>query len=76
MAAAIAAIDVPTDGPFGVRIGTDDKNPEAYSVNIGQSGLGLPDRDYYLKDTKEFADIRAALSPTGETMPPSSLGGG
>ena len=68
VAAAIAAIDMPTDGPFGVRIGTDDKNPEAYSVNIGQSGLGLPDRDYYLKTTKDFADIRAAYKTYIERM--------
>jgi putative endopeptidase len=60
VAAAIAAIDVPSDGPFGLYIGVDDKNPDAYSINLGQSGLGLPDRDYYLKNDKEFADIRAA----------------
>ena len=28
-------------------------------VGMGQGGLGLPDRDYYLVDTPKFADIRA-----------------
>jgi putative endopeptidase len=34
---------------FGVAIDTDLKQPERYAVYVGQSGLGLPDRDYYLK---------------------------
>ena len=34
---------------FGVRIGPDAKDPSRYAVNLGQAGLGLPDRDYYLK---------------------------
>jgi putative endopeptidase len=48
------------DGPFGLYLGIDDKHPSAYSVNLYQSGLGLPDRDYYLRDDKEIADTRAA----------------
>ena len=38
----------------------DDKNPDNYSLNLNQAGLGLPDRDYYLKDDKALADTRAA----------------
>ena len=38
----------------------DDKNPDHYSVNLGQSGLGLPDRDYYLQDDKALAETREA----------------
>ena len=34
---------------FGLRIAPDAKDPAHYAVYIGQSGLGLPDRDYYLK---------------------------
>ena len=34
---------------FAVRISPDAKDPAHYAVYIGQSGLGLPDRDYYLK---------------------------
>ena len=33
---------------FGVGITSDFKDPDHYAVYIGQGGLGLPDRDYYL----------------------------
>jgi putative endopeptidase len=36
-------------GIFGVGIDVDIKDPKHYAVYIGQAGLGLPDRDYYLK---------------------------
>ena len=29
-------------------------------MHLGQSGLGMPDRDYYLKDDKALAAARAA----------------
>ena len=34
---------------FGVDIQADAKSPDRYAVYLGQSGLGLPDRDYYLE---------------------------
>lgn len=36
-------------GVFGVGIDVDIKDPKHYTVYLGQAGLGLPDRDYYLK---------------------------
>ncbi|MGB8601711.1 MAG: M13 family metallopeptidase [Rhizomicrobium sp.] len=60
IAALIAEPGLPLDGPFGLYIGTDNKHPENYSVNLSQAGLGLADRDYYLRDDKEFVEIRAA----------------
>lgn len=36
--------------PFSAGVSPDAQNPEQYTVSISQSGLGLPDRDYYLKD--------------------------
>jgi putative endopeptidase len=36
-------------GIFGVFIDVDVKDPKRYAVYLGQQGLGLPDRDYYLK---------------------------
>jgi len=48
------------DGPFGVYLGVDDKHPTNYSVNLYQSGLGMPDRDYYLREDKELANTRVA----------------
>ncbi len=47
-------------GPFAMFITADDKNPDAYVVRLGQSGLGMPDRDYYLRDDKALASTREA----------------
>ena len=43
---------------FAVGIGPDDKDPNRYLIGIGQDGLGLPDRDYYL--TPQFAAKKTA----------------
>jgi putative endopeptidase len=48
------------DGPFAMYIAADDKHPNRYVLNLVQSGLGLPDRDYYLRNDKEFVDTRDA----------------
>jgi putative endopeptidase len=48
---------------FGTRVGIDDKNPNAYAVFLRQSGLGLPDRDYYLANEKGLVAARAAYGP-------------
>ncbi len=42
---------------FGVNIDADLKDPNKYALYIGQAGLGLPDRDYYLKP--DFAATKA-----------------
>ena len=42
---------------FGGYVGEDAKNPKVNVLQLGQAGLGLPDRDYYLKDA--FADKKA-----------------
>ena len=45
--------------PIGVFVIQDLKNPAIISAYVGQGGLGLPDRDYYLDETNEkFADAR------------------
>jgi putative endopeptidase len=46
-------------GIFGMGVGQDDKAPDHYIIGFSQSGLGLPDRDYYLKDDPKLADTRA-----------------
>lgn len=43
---------------FGMYVGQDDKNSSAYITHIYQSGLTLPDRDYYLKDDAKSVEIR------------------
>lgn len=47
-------------GPWGLMIDQDMKDSETYVVYIRQSGLGMPDRDYYLKDDPESKRVRAA----------------
>lgn len=39
-------------GLVGMRVDEDSKDPDTEVVNIGQGGIGLPDRDYYLNDAK------------------------
>jgi len=46
-------------GPFGFYVYGDKKNPDYNALYFGQSGLSLPDRDYYLKDEEKFVEIRA-----------------
>jgi putative endopeptidase len=42
---------------FGDGVSPDSKNSTVYAFELGQGGLGLPDRDYYL--TEAFAKKRA-----------------
>lgn len=46
--------------PFGWYVNNDAKNSSAYAVYLGQSGLGLPDRDYYFKDDEASQKILSA----------------
>ena len=46
--------------PFGVRVGQDPKQSTVNIVQIGQSGLGLPDRDFYLRTDAKSLAIKAA----------------
>ncbi|MFC0445823.1 M13 family metallopeptidase [Pseudidiomarina halophila] len=46
--------------PFGFYVYADAKNPDVNTMYMSQSGLGLPDRDYYLKDEEKFVEIRDA----------------
>jgi putative endopeptidase len=46
--------------PFSVNVGADARNSEAYAVSVSQSGLGMPDRDYYLRNDGKFPDTRKA----------------
>ena len=44
--------------PFGVGVSFDDKDPDRYIVLISQSGLALPDRDYYLNPDESYVALR------------------
>jgi putative endopeptidase len=43
---------------FDLDLPPDLKNPDKYSVVISQSRLGLPDRDYYIKDDPKLRELR------------------
>ncbi|WP_224364752.1 M13 family metallopeptidase [Hyalangium versicolor] len=46
--------------PVNITIGQDAKQATRYIVYLTQSGLGLPDRDYYSKQDASFVEKRAA----------------
>ena len=45
---------------YGSGVGQDEKISTQYAVQLGQGGLSLPDRDYYLKDDARSKAIRTA----------------
>jgi len=51
---------------FGAFVTADAKDPSKNVFYLGQSGLGLPDRDYYLKDAfkEKLAAYKAYIAST------------
>ena len=47
------------DAPMAFGQVEDFKDPTRYIIYVTQSGLGLPDREYYLKEDAASAEIRA-----------------
>ena len=47
-------------GPFNIYIWVDAKDSERYVTYMWQSGLGLPDRDYYFKEDERSVELREA----------------
>ena len=68
LGAAFGTAGLPLDGPFGLYIDVNDKDPAHYLVWIRQWGLGLPDRDYYLKNDKDLFATREAYKKYLATM--------
>ncbi len=56
------------DAPFALGQVADFKDPKYYMIYAAQSGLGLPDREYYLKDDETSAGLRAKYVAHIETM--------
>jgi putative endopeptidase len=54
--------------PFQVYVDIDPKDPTRYLPVIWQSGLSFGQRDYYLKTTKDFADLRAKFLAHAEKL--------
>lgn len=72
----LLALDIPQ--PVGFYVAQDDRDSTTYRVQLTQNGLGLPDRDYYLKDDdarlkqvlKDYqAHIAAVFRHLGEADP-------
>ncbi len=54
--------------PLAFAVGQDQGNSSRYAVTVSQSGLGLPDRDYYLVDNERNTAIRNAYVQYLETL--------
>jgi putative endopeptidase len=47
-------------GPVAAYVSPDEQDPTVNTVSLTQTGLGMPDRDYYLKTGAEADALRAA----------------
>ncbi|MEP7309192.1 MAG: M13 family metallopeptidase N-terminal domain-containing protein [Acidobacteriota bacterium] len=48
--------------PLSVVVGQDPQHSDVYAVLVSQAGLGMPDRDYYLRPDERFVAIRKAYT--------------
>ena len=46
------------DAPLNLGIDQDVKSPDKYVIITAQSGLGLPDRDYYFDESERGMELR------------------
>ena len=54
---------------FGGFVGQDDKNPDVYIYTMFQGGIGMPDRDFYLKDNERNAKLAGRLPDASGKCP-------
>jgi putative endopeptidase len=50
-----------TPSPIALSIDQDARNANAYIPSVSQSGLSMPNRDYYLKTDPQFVTLRDQL---------------
>jgi putative endopeptidase len=50
--------DLQLPSPLELDITIDEKNPDRYLVDVSHGGLGLPEREFYLRQDEQFATIR------------------
>jgi predicted metalloendopeptidase len=48
--------------PFGASIGQDPKRSDVNILLVSQGGLGMPDRDYYLRSDDKMKETRTAYT--------------
>jgi putative endopeptidase len=68
IARLMATPTLPTDGPFGAFPQADAKDSNRFVMYVGQSGLGMPNRDYFLKDDPALQADRNAYKTYIATM--------
>lgn len=57
-----------SDSPFGFYVNNDVKQPDTYITYFVHSGLGLPDREFYLKEDENSIALRNAYVKHIENM--------
>ncbi|GAC1536149.1 MAG: M13 family metallopeptidase [Myxococcales bacterium] len=60
VARLIGRADLGLPSPIVASVGLDQKNPDRWVPVISHGGLGLPEREYYLKTEAQFEQIRAS----------------
>ena len=58
LARLMARPDLGLPAPIDYGVTLDSKHPDRYVVQVEHGGLGLPDRDYYLREDGEFTALR------------------
>lgn len=66
--AYMAYADRYTNAPLGLYVYIDLKNSNQHITYVHQSGLGLPDRDYYFNEDEKFKNIRSKYLSYIENM--------
>jgi predicted metalloendopeptidase len=61
VARLMAKPDLDLLAPINLTVPADAKNPDRYVVRIEQSGLSLPDREYYLNPAMQSQELRTAF---------------
>jgi putative endopeptidase len=54
--------------PFAMFVGQDQRQSDRYIASVNQSGLGLPERDFYFREGESFDRNRAAYARYIETL--------
>jgi putative endopeptidase len=60
--------DISIDGPFNLFVNQDDKDSTKYVMFLVQSGLGLPDKEYYFDDSERGLQLRDAYVAYSEKL--------
>ncbi len=60
--------DISIDGPFNLYVNQDDKDSTKYVMFLVQSGLGLPDKEYYFDDSERGLELRDAYVAYSEKL--------